>query len=323
MNESFGGQIAKEQAENGKFKNPLVTADGSQRARVDFVRQTTLWFNTGTLCNIECRNCYIESTPTNDRLVYITADEVSDYLWQMRELQWSVSEIGFTGGEPFMNPQIIAMIKRSLEAGLEVLVLSNAMRPMMRPRVQQGLIELNDRWPGKLCIRVSLDHYSEARHDLERGKGTFEKSLMGMDWLRDQKIRMMVAGRTIWGENDSESRRGYARLFSERGYDIDPFDPVATVLFPEITPTADVPEITSECWDILGVRPEDMMCSSSRMVVKRKGASHPSVVACTLLPYEPQFDFGRHLRDAEASIMLNNPACAQFCVLGGASCSRK
>jgi len=57
------------------------------------------------------------------------------------------------------------------------------------------------------------------------------------------------------------------------------------------------------------------------MVVKRKGAAAPSVVACTLLPYEPEFDLGPTLADAEGAVALNHPHCAKFCVLGGASCS--
>ncbi len=324
VNQDFGGSESSPRlAPPGKFENPLITADGSRRARVELGKQTTLWFNTGTLCNITCLNCFIESTPLNDRLVYIAADEVADFLHQLKERRWSVTEIGFTGGEPFMNPEIIDMIKLSLAAGYEVLVLSNAMRPMMRPMMQEGLREIRKKWPETFRIRVSLDHYSEARHDHERGKGTFAISLKGMDWLRDNGIRMAVAGRTIWSESDRESRRGYAALYAERGYPIDPDDPVETVLFPEIEPAVDAPEITTECWRILRVRPEDMMCASSRMVVKRKGAARPAVVACTLLPYDPQFELGHTLKEAERSVLLNHPSCAQFCVLGGASCSRR
>ena len=60
-----------------KFTNPDVTLDGSERASVPLIEAKTLWFNTGTLCNIECANCYIESSPINDSLVYISPDEVS------------------------------------------------------------------------------------------------------------------------------------------------------------------------------------------------------------------------------------------------------
>ena len=85
---------------------------------------------------------------------------------------------------------------------------------------------------------------------------------------------------------------------------------------------ADVPEITDACWDLLGVSPGNVMCSSSRMVVKRKGAARPAVLACTLLPYDSQFELGATLADAAGSVALNHPHCAKFCVLGGGSCSR-
>jgi hypothetical protein len=94
-----------------------------------------------------------------------------------------------------------------------------------------------------------------------------------------------------------------------------------TVLFPEMDAQADVPEITTACWDILGKSPDAVMCSSSRMVVKRKGAAKPGVVACTLLPYEAEFELGATLAEAERPVRLNHPHCAKFCVLGGASCS--
>lgn len=306
----------------GKFENDYFTADGSDRAEVSLSRPATLWFNTGTLCNIACQNCYIESTPTNDRLEFISADEVSDYLFQLREREWGVKQIGFTGGEPFMNPEIIEILERCLAEGYEVLVLTNAMRPMMRPRVQQGLINIQKKWGEKFCIRVSLDHYTQTRHDSERGRGTFAISLLGMDWLKNHGIKMAVAGRTIWGEDEKKCREGFAQLFKAKNYNIDAYDPTSTVLFPEIDPNVSVPEITTACWKILDVNPNDMMCASSRMVIKRKGANSPTVVACTLLPYDPKFDLGSRLEDAENSVRLNHPYCAQFCVLGGASCSR-
>src|SRR5262249_35036654 len=46
-----------------KFRDPDVTAGNEARAKVPLLALKTLWFNTGTLCNITCRNCYIESSP--------------------------------------------------------------------------------------------------------------------------------------------------------------------------------------------------------------------------------------------------------------------
>jgi hypothetical protein len=94
------------------------------------------------------------------------------------------------------------------------------------------------------------------------------------------------------------------------------------MLFPEMDPAAEVPEITESCWGILGKSPDSVMCSSSRMVVRRRGAERPAVLACTLLAYDPQFELGATLAEASRPVPLNHPHCAKFCVLGGAACSR-
>ena len=304
-----------------KFSDPDVTAKGEARAKVALTNPETLWFNTGTLCNIECLNCYIESSPSNDRLVYITLAEVEDYLDQLEDRAWNVREIGLTGGEPFMNPEIIDIIEAGLKRGYDLLVLTNAMRPMMRKTMRAGLERLNAEYGRKLTLRISVDHWSEKLHDEERGTGSFEKTLQGMRWLRDAGIQMTVAGRTVWGESDAASRKGYADLYAAENLDIDATHPGQTVLFPEMDETVDVPEITTACWGILNKSPDEVMCSSSRMVVKRKGAEKPAVLACTLLPYSPEFEMGSSLEDAEGEVALNHPHCAKFCVLGGASCS--
>ena len=91
-----------------------------------------------------------------------------------------------------------------------------------------------------------------------------------------------------------------------------------------------MPEITTACWGILHKSPRDVMCASSRMVVKRKGASAPVVLPCTLLPYDVAFEMGPTLAAAphadggmfaDGAVKLCHPHCAKFCVLGGGSCS--
>ena len=303
-----------------KFRDPRVTARGERRAAVALKRLRTLWFNTGTLCNLTCRNCYIESSPTNDRLVYLSAAEVATYLDEIDRDGLGTEEIGFTGGEPFMNPAFPAMLEEALRRGYWVLVLTNAMRPMMK--MARPLLALKARYPRQLMVRVSLDHYSRLLHELERGRRSWDPAFAGLGWLIDNGFVVHVAGRRFSGEPDGTLRAGYARLFCDHRLPIDAHDPLQLVLFPEMDASRDVPEITTACWGILGVSPDAMMCASSRMVVKRKGASHPTVVPCTLLPYDPQFELGATLREASGSVPLNHPHCARFCVLGGGSCSQ-
>jgi predicted phosphodiesterase len=303
----------------GKFADPLLTATGEPRAQVALRRLRTLWFNTGTLCNIACRNCYIESSPKNDRLVYLDRSEVADYLDEIERDGWDTEEIGFTGGEPFMNPHLFGMLEDCLARGFRVLVLTNAMRPMQRAKGK--LLDLNARLGERLTIRVSLDHFTAERHEDERGPGTYQPTLDGLIWLARNGFTVAVAGRTMWGEDAAAERDGYARLFAAHAIPVDAHDPGALVLFPEMDRAADVPEISESCWGTLGKSSADVMCATSRMVVKRKGAERPAVLACTLVPYDAQFELGPTLKHAARPVPLNHPHCARFCVLGGASCS--
>ena len=315
------GAVAGGLRSRGKFCNPDMTATGEARARVAFRGYETLWFNTGTMCNITCHNCYIESSPKNDRLVYLTRGDVRAFLDEASRLARPPVEIGFTGGEPFMNPNIIGMLEDSLALGFRVLVLTNAMKPMQR--VKEPLLELGQRFPGQLSIRVSLDHYDAAGHEKLRGKRTWQPTIDGLLWLSNRGFDTAVAGRTLWGETDAAMRAGYAALFAELGLSIDAYDTSRLVLFPEMEEQEDVPEISESCWGILGKSPSDVMCATSRMVVRRKEASRPTVVSCTLLPYSETFEMGQSLAEAARTVSLNHSHCARFCVLGGASCSAR
>lgn len=304
---------------NGMFVHPDVTADGKQRASVSLQGLRTLWFNTGTLCNLTCRNCYIESSPSNDALVYLRTDEVMAYLDELQALALPTEEIGFTGGEPFMNPDLLPMLELVLQRGFQALVLTNAMRPMMK--CAEALEALSKRYPDALTLRVSLDHFEAAKHEDERGRGSYRPTIEGLRWLSNAGVRIHLAGRTRWGGDDASLRAGFADLLAAEGIALDAHDPEQLVLFPEMDTLAHVPEITTDCWGILNKSPDDMMCASSRMVVKHRGAAAPSVVACTLLPYDAQFDYGPQLGNALQPVKLNHPHCAKFCVLGGGKCS--
>ena len=302
-----------------KFADPDTTAAGEKRASVPFVKLDTLWFNTGTLCNLACANCYIESSPTNDALVYLTAAEVAPYLHEIADRSLGTREIAFTGGEPFMNPQIMAMLEMALARGHEVLVLTNAMKPMRRHA--GALLALRETYGDKLTLRVSLDHYTQPIHEAERGERSWNPALGGLTWLSANRFSIAVAGRHLAHEPEDNARDGYAALFASEGIAIDAQDPARLVLFPEMDASADVAEITTACWGILGQSPAAVMCAHSRMVVRRRGEDGARVAACTLIPYDPGFDMGATLAQAAAPVPLNHPHCARFCVLGNATCA--
>ncbi len=318
----LGARDAKTRdAPTRKFVDPEWTAKAEKRASVAMVRLETLWFNTGTLCNLACENCYIKSSPKNDRLAYLTREDVRAYLDEARSLAFPVQEIGFTGGEPFVNPDIAGMIEDSLAFGARVLVLTNAMKPLHHHKA--ALLDLDRRFPGRLALRVSLDHYKQTGHEKIRGEGSWAPAIEGLRWLAENKFDLALASRKLWNESEASLREGFRRLCADLGLPVEALDPSRLVLFPEMEAHEDVPEISEGCWAILGKRPDQVMCATSRMVVRRKGAPGPAVISCTLLPYDPRFEMGATLAEAARPVALNHSHCARFCVLGGASCSAR
>lgn len=318
-------------AREGRFIDPDHTATGQPRARAPLARLETLWLNTGSLCNIACANCYMESSPRNRRLVFLSAAEAIAFYNEIGTLRLSVRQIGFTGGEPFANPHLLTMAGEALRRGFTALILTNAMQPLQRRTAQLGLLALREAFGDRLALRVSLDHYSQRLHDGERGAGSWESVIRGVDWLIEAGLRVTLAGRTRWTENEAALRAGYAALSAARAWGLDAQDPHTLVLFPEMDAAAEPPEITEACWGLLGRSPASVMCATSRMVVKRAGALRPSVVPCTILPYEEAFDMGPTLAAAaeadggmfdRGAVKLCHPRCASFCVLGGGSCAR-
>lgn len=299
-----------------KFKNPLKTLDGKNRAYVEATKLKTLWFNTGTLCNLTCKNCYIESSPKNDILSYLSFDEFKKFINESIENNYGTEEIGFTGGEPFMNKDIFKMIQYSLLHGFETLVLTNAMKPMMNQK--EELLKLNH-----LClkIRVSIDHYTKQKHEKVRGPNTWDPMIEGLQWLENNQFNYYLATRLMWGETEEETRLKFEKFIKENKLSVNHLSKKELVTFAEMDTKQDTAEITTECWNILKKDPSTIMCSSSRMIVKEKGSEQPSVIACTLLPYEKEFNLGNTLKGSFKKIYLNHPHCSKFCVLGGSSCS--
>ncbi len=265
----------------------------------------TLWVNTGTLCNIACRHCFMESSPTNDALAYFTPADLAAVLAQAPA---GLAEIGYTGGEPFMNPHIMALLTAALETGRRAVVLTNAMRPLRRH--DAALAALAQRFPGQLALRVSLDHFDPVRHEELRGPNTFAPAIEGLQHLATLPITLSVAARTPWGDTETMLRAGFQNLFDTAGVALNAWDETDLVLFPEMDTNAPAPPVTSGALHALDRPP---MCATSRMAVRRRGEGKPDWTPCTLLPH-------RTLTDYAMPIDLDHPHCARFCVYGEGNC---
>lgn len=300
---------------NKKFSNKQYTISGEKRAYVNFNGLKTLWFNTGTLCNLSCKDCYIESSPRNDRLLYLSHEDVCKYLNEIETSNINCKSIGITGGEPFMNKDIIKIISTCLNKDRELLILTNAMQPLQNKKCML----LNFQENNNLKFRISLDHYTKEKHEKIRGKNSWDKTINGVIWLHNNNFNISIASRSLY-ENEKLLRKGYKNLFEQLNLNLDVCNNNDLVLFPEMNNLTDTPEITTACWSLLGVNPNNLMCSNSRMIVKRKENNKTHVVSCTLLPYTKEFDYGENLNNSFKTTYLNHPHCSKFCVLGGANC---
>jgi len=195
-------------------------------------------------------------------------------------------------------------------------VLTNAMKPMINNK--NDLNKLNHL---NLTIRVSIDHYNKEKHEQIRGPNSWDPMIEGLKWLSENKFNYCLATRLMWNEDEEITRRNFKKFIDQYQLTLDSNNKNQLVTFAEMDEKQDTPEITTECWRILNKSPDTVMCSTSRMVVKKKGNENPSVIASTLLPYKQEFDLGGSLKESMKKIYLNHPHCSKFCVLGGSNCS--
>jgi hypothetical protein len=109
------------------------------------------------------------------------------------------------------------------------MVLTNAMKPMHKCK---AALLTRERYGERLVIRVSIDHYGSAVHELERGRRSWQPTIDGLKWLARHGFAINVASRYLSGEPEAVLLQGFARLFNELGIALDADDPVALMIFP-------------------------------------------------------------------------------------------
>ncbi|WP_052384134.1 radical SAM protein [Litchfieldella xinjiangensis] len=290
------------------------TAQGEPRGYVDFQRLKELWIHTGTACNLACPFCLEGSRPGDDRLNAMQLDDVRDYLNEAVEL--GVEQFSFTGGEPFVIKRFIDILTYASQLR-PCFVLTNATDPLLR-RTHQ-LLPLKDN-PYPIRFRVSLDYPDAARHDIDRGEGSFAKALEGIRWLHDNGFDVSIARQMTTDEDSAQVEADFREIFRREGIS----DDLAFTAFPDFgTPGEEdgSPEITEGCMEKY---PTDesrahFMCSYSRMLVKQNGQVR--VYACTLVDDDPDYGASGSLRESlDTRVMLRHHRCFS-CYRFGASCS--
>ena len=132
---------------------------------------------------------------------------------------------------------------------------------------KEDLLKINHQ---DLTIRVSIDHYQKEKHEEIRGKNTFNVMMEGLKWLNQNNFNYALATRLLWGEQEDQLRDNFNLFIDKYNLKLDAKSKEQLVTFAEMDEKVDTPEITTACWNLLGKNPDDIMCSSSRMVVKKK-----------------------------------------------------
>ena len=96
-----------------KTEDWLKTSDGDLRGYIQPVSLKELWFHTGTNCNLRCPFCLEGSKPGDNRISFLTFEDVKPLIQE--SLNLGVEKFSFTGGEPFVNPEMVPILSYALE----------------------------------------------------------------------------------------------------------------------------------------------------------------------------------------------------------------
>lgn len=290
------------------------TRAGEPRGYIDADRLRELWIHTGTACNLSCPFCLEGSHPGDNRLPAMKLEDVRPFIREAVEL--GVEQFSFTGGEPFVIRDFTHILDHA-SRHRPCFVLTNGTAPLLR-RTHQ-ILPLKDN-PFPVRFRVSLDYPDAARHDVDRGAGSFEEALQGIRWLHDNGFEVSIARQMEDGEDEQAVEAAFRRIFRHNGIPED----LAFTAFPDFgTPGTEdgSPEVTETCMEKYPSRESrsHFMCTYTRMLVKR--GERVRVYACTLVDDDPQYDLGGTLRESlDERIMLRHHRCFA-CYSLGASCS--
>lgn len=284
----------------------------SEHPFVPLTALDTLWFQVaGTLCNIECTHCFISSSPRNQSHGMLSLADVESRLAEARAL--GVREYYFTGGEPFMNREILPILEATLRQG-PATVLTNGM--LLTPATCRRLRELFDASDYSLDVRVSLDGFDRETHDAIRGKGVWDKVMIGLRNLAAAGLNPVITvTAAAAGIESAEGRTRFLEIIRGFGFE----KPRLKVLSLFRIGAEEKRSRAYESWEHLTsstLHEGDasvLQCSSCRMVTSK------GVYVCPILIEEPEAKMGETLDETLRPFPLKFGAC-HTCWVDGVSC---
>ena len=256
---------------------------------------------TGTLCNLTCRHCFISCSPHNHEFCFLDLETVQRYLGESVEL--GVKEYYFTGGEPFLHDDMVAILERTLDYG-PATVLTNG--TVFKDEWLARLARAEVASPYSLEFRVSIDGFSAEANDAVRGEGTFERALRGVRQLLEHGfLPIITVARVSDDEDDGRLFEGFVELLRRQGYPRPRVKILPTLrLGAEETRRRGYfteERVTPEM--MVGFDAGQLICSRSRIVTDR------GVFVCPILIEAPDARLGKTLRESLGDYSLRHHAC--------------
>jgi molybdenum cofactor biosynthesis enzyme MoaA len=267
---------------------------------------------SGTLCNLTCSHCFISCSPRNHAFGFLSFSAVEQRLRE--SVSWGVKEYYFTGGEPFLNPELAAMLGETLRYG-PATVLTNG--TVLK---DEWLVTLRDADAASLYsleFRVSIDGFSPETNDPIRGPGTFERAMGGIRKLvRFGFLPIITAARTWPIERDQDVLASFSRTLIAAGYSRPRLKILPTLqLGAESQRTrgyADDERVSLEM--LQGYDRTQLICSHSRIVTDR------GVHVCPILIDSAESRLGNTLAESRRPFAIGHGACFT-CYQYGAICT--
>lgn len=280
--------------------------------RAPLLSLDTLWFQVGgTLCNLACTHCFVSCSPTNHTHEFLSLVDVERYLEEAARL--GVREYYFTGGEPFLNPEMEVILAAALEVG-PATVLTNGL--LLDPARCERLRALADASEYSLDFRVSLDGWDAASNDPIRGEGTFERILAGVRNLHAAGLNPVITVTEVRPEAATDSgKEKFFALMRSMG-----IERLRLKVLPVFRIGAEAERGGAyESWqrlregEVEEASLEHLQCTSCRMVTDQ------GVWVCPILVNEPSARMGETIADTLRPFPLEHPAC-WTCHVYGVSC---
>ncbi|MEX0586988.1 MAG: radical SAM protein [Pirellulales bacterium] len=272
-----------------------------------------LWFQVaGTLCNLTCHHCFISCSPTNHSFGMLTLADVRRALEESVPL--GVKEYYFTGGEPFLNRELVPMLCETLDYG-PATVLTNA--TVLRDEWLESLANTEAASPYSLEFRVSIDGFSPETNDPIRGEGTFARAMRGVRHLVAHGFLPILTAARTWPEEDEPGVVGrFAGVLRAAGYERPRIKilPLLRLGAEEHRSHGYQPDERVTTKMLAGFDHSQLICDHSRVVTDR------GVYVCPILLDAPEARLGETLADSLGAYPLRHGAC-WTCYQYGAICS--